>query len=527
MIVSSSIEIYTTVMGWHVQNGLWELLTGTGIALIPFAGIILKNLIEARKSQDKADIGVLAFRLSEVELYVAFFVIVLFINPAINLAPQSVTAKVQHCEFNGSAVSQETRELTQGNTGTTYDRVQGLQLDGRTPKVPLMWYVWDYVSQAFTLAAKAALPCQPDLRRISTGISVARIDDTQLRDETASFYRDCWRPSFNRYLRDKPIDPRDPSLGRIDEDIRWAGSHFFLNHENYYAAYRTREPLRSFPYQESRDRNKIAPEYSDGRGFPYCKEWWESEIHGLKGRLMDHFRDQLGGDQPQSTWTAFMQLLGRNQNDPEAALREILMANTDMQLLQANNNYPRDESRGLGTKLADATVSMAAEANSWLGGDRAKARMFRDAAPIIQSVVLMVITLCTPILLMVSGYSVKPLVTLLLVKFSVIFWSFLFALATWLDNYFLFSLQWTEESVNYGSFLGIRNTSSDFDATLAAMGYVTRALFIVLPVTFSWLMLSIGISAGSAANDIQSAGTGIATGANPVNAVNSAKGLKR
>src|SRR5690625_6758572 len=81
MIVSSSIEVYSTVMSWHVHNGIWELLAGTGIALIPFAGIIIKNLIEARKSQDKADIGVLAFRLSEIELYVAIFVVVLFINP--------------------------------------------------------------------------------------------------------------------------------------------------------------------------------------------------------------------------------------------------------------------------------------------------------------------------------------------------------------------------------------------------------------------------------------------------------------
>ena len=107
--------------------------------------------------------------------------------------------------------------------------------------------------------------------------------------------------------------------------------------------------------------------------------------------------------------------------------------------------------------------------------------MYRDAAPVIQSITLMVITLSTPILLVVSGYSLKPLVTLLLVKFSVIFWGFLFALATWLDNYLVWSLQWS--SGGFGGAFSLH--SQDNDVTQQANKYATRALFIVLPVTFS------------------------------------------
>ena len=70
MIVSSSIELYTTVLGWFMFNSLWDLLTGTVVALIPFAFIVIRNLIEARKSRDKTDIGVQAFARSEIELYV-------------------------------------------------------------------------------------------------------------------------------------------------------------------------------------------------------------------------------------------------------------------------------------------------------------------------------------------------------------------------------------------------------------------------------------------------------------------------
>src|SRR5690625_1837394 len=413
MIVSSSIEVYSTVMSWHVHNGIWELLAGTGIALIPFAGIIIKNLIEARKSQDKADIGVLAFRLSEIELYVAIFVVVLFINPAINLAPHSVTARVQHCEFQGNTVTKEIRALSHGNTGTTYDRVDSLQLgSSQTPKVPLMWYVWDYLAQAFTLAAKASLPCQPDLRRISTGVAVARIDDAQLRDETASFYRDCWRPSYNRYLRDKPIDPRDPSMSRIDQDIAWAGSQFFLNHQSYYGSYRTREALQSFPYKESRDDRIVKPQYSDGRGWPKCKEWWEDETYGLRGRLLDYVRNEMDGadrqrqgvrDEIRYYWHRMGVALGSDASE-DKMLRLVLSADRHLQKSRLTNSYNRDGFKG----ATRDGIGFFGNIGLWSGQgvDLMRTEVLKTAAAILLAIVLMMITLADQILLFVISYGV-------------------------------------------------------------------------------------------------------------------------
>ena len=225
MIVSSSIELYTTVLGWFMFNSLWDLLTGTGVALIPFAFIVIRNLIEARKSRDKTDIGVQAFARSEIELYVAFFVLILCCNPAINLAPQSVRANIHQCEVNGDSLTQTTQEIRIGQTGTTYDRIDALELDGRTPKVPIIWYIWDFFSSGLSTTAAGILPCQPDLRRISTELATLQIHDKQLRDETAMFYRDCWRPSLNRYLRDKPPVPQE--IKDIDQDIMGPAADFF------------------------------------------------------------------------------------------------------------------------------------------------------------------------------------------------------------------------------------------------------------------------------------------------------------
>src|SRR5690625_5526412 len=113
--------------------------------------------------------------------------------------------------------------------------------------------------------------------------------------------------------------------------------------------------------------------------------------------------------------------------------------------------------KGIGDKAASGAVGIM----SWVGVDRAKAWMYRDAAPVIQAITLMAITLSTPILLVVSGYSLKPLVTLLLVKFSVIFWGFLFALATWLEDRKSTRLNSSHVAISYAVFrLKKKNTTA-------------------------------------------------------------------
>src|SRR5690606_11179134 len=135
-----------------------------------------------------------------------------------------------------------------------------------------------------------------------------------------------------------------------------------------------------------------------------------------------------------STWSAIMQVLTRTsrQSTQDDLLRALLSANTDIQRLQINNNYPRD---GFWRGAADAVTSGVAAAMSV--PDRTKARMYRDAGPIIQAIILMFFTVATPLLLVLSGYRLDVLVTLLAVKFSVFFWTCLFAVAVWMDNFFL------------------------------------------------------------------------------------------
>ena len=44
MHVGSYLELFTTLFGWQFYDRLWDILTGTGLAFLPFLGIVLNNV---------------------------------------------------------------------------------------------------------------------------------------------------------------------------------------------------------------------------------------------------------------------------------------------------------------------------------------------------------------------------------------------------------------------------------------------------------------------------------------------------
>lgn len=123
-----------------------------------------------------------------------------------------------------------------------------------------------------------------------------------------------------------------------------------------------------------------------------------------------------------------------------------------------------------------------------------KSNAIRSAAPIVQALVLMMFTLLLPLLMMFSLYNIGKLIQLTLVHFSIVFWSFLFALASWLDNFLLAGIF----SATDHSTLSMDNMQDS--TTKLVIGYITMFLYIALPVLFTSMMgvvgggLAIGVS---------------------------------
>ena len=99
MPVGSPLEMYTTVLAWHLFTQFWSLLSQTGLILIPFAALILNNLIEARSEASKTDVGIFALRRSEAQLYTCLIVMFLFAVPTVKMRVNAVEYIHSSCEF--------------------------------------------------------------------------------------------------------------------------------------------------------------------------------------------------------------------------------------------------------------------------------------------------------------------------------------------------------------------------------------------------------------------------------------------
>ena len=115
-----------------------------------------------------------------------------------------------------------------------------------------------------------------------------------------------------------------------------------------------------------------------------------------------------------------------------------------------------------------------------------------------------------PILLFLSMYSLETLLTLTITLFSLIFWTFLFALAYWLDNFLLGALDSSGSNANtmFGLLDGgsIAFSSQGFrghSQALDIINWITRFMYIFLPILFtSFMGVVVGRAAGTTMGDM-------------------------
>ena len=70
------LEYYLTLVGWIVNNGLWQVLVASGVFALPFLAIILQEWLRARADgADEGNKGVLSAMRIENRVWVAIVVI--------------------------------------------------------------------------------------------------------------------------------------------------------------------------------------------------------------------------------------------------------------------------------------------------------------------------------------------------------------------------------------------------------------------------------------------------------------------
>jgi hypothetical protein len=479
--VQSYPELYTTLMGFGLYDKLWEILTQTGIAYLPFLGMILKNFTKNYAVNASHHAGPSALRSMELELIVTIFIILFALAPCIPMDARAVSYTPQ-CGIN------KDQTVFAGDTGTTYDKAFTLPQDD--VRVPLWWYAVIAVSEGLTSASSTAISCAPDLRKMITQVDMAQISDSEVKQEMIEFERQCYRPARNHYDQDKQNN-RATYLDRINaaqdkyglDDTEWVGSHGFS--DVYYSKLKSSRPIPGFAYDAAEDINAdIKEKNPPAFGTPTCRDWWLDSENGLKAKLYLAL--------PKTFYDEF-HLFISDEASQDSILKSFL-ANAVNGYSAANNT------------INDIGYShLAAAVGIWYHQLEEYPKIYAaaQAAPIIQALILLMIYTFLPFMLVFSSYRASTIVTGAIIIFSVIFWSFIWQLVTWADKALM-------EALYIGWF-----AKQGASATLADM--LAGSLVIFAPMFWFLFMGAMGIAAG----DIVS---GLSIGMNKIGASAANKG---
>lgn len=521
MSVSSVLELYTSVLAWNLYGAIWALLVNTGVVLIPFIAVIINVLVEGRESNGDMPSDRL-IKILETRIYSMLFVVFIAAQPMVYVQMSKTSYTYYRCEVTESGILEKTAtEKTYGDSGSNLDKKLGAfsaMLDGRTPQAPFWWYLVTKLNHAIAQAAKQELPCQPDLRTMVSGLSELDIPDRTLKDELADFYNQCWRPAVNLFGTMRLPDSELPARfrdGAIFDDVSWPGSEFFLSRPGFYDTLRASNPLSAehFPYSESRDSVKLPPPPDDFElgGFPTCHEWWLgypsdavsiSSDHGLRPRLLANIKDNGAStecaDCTGSWWKFWSEDKFATSADGDNTLIKTALFNSKSSMeLNLGSGLS-----GTGDGVSSDIIAALKTGTAFIGAsfaslpDAIETEGYRKLAPAIQAITLLVFITVLPLLITVGAYSLGNLFSLSILQFSIIFWSFLFAFAAWLDNFLLDSL------LDFGddgrTVIGYVMPDAVHNPDAMAISWVVRMCYYLLPLLFTVFLGAVGQRTGQA-----------------------------
>lgn len=488
MSTNSYLEFYLTLLGWIINNGLWNLLLDTGLFAAPLGAIILQEWLSARQlGADEGNKGLLSVARVENRLWTAYVVLMFACAPLLPVNLTTLRLDAQASQRCGVSVAQP------GETawGVTFDTI-----GDQSANVPLWWYLVHTLSKGVTAAGTAAIPCAPDIRQIRMDIDETRIHDQVLLQEVADFTKDCYGRSRARLFSQRPVQSKQE-----DFDTSWIGSRLFLDSSGYYDRDRSRLPRASWPYDDVRDAT--LPQPDSGGGYPSCRQWWADAGIGLRSRLVEQIDPSL--------WTRLSGwLTGRTTGEiQDITLRELVSPRLQALTMSPGQVYQEYGGGSRGDSLGHRLNNLATNSGLALGalGNYASLNALRTALPMVQAFLIQATIICLPLVLLISTYQLKVLMTLTFALFTLHMLTFWWELARWVDSSMLDTLY---RNVALGDRLLLTLPSAGLDdgtVTAQVITYVMGAMFIVLPMLFLGAMSWAGYSVGSGVESMLSRGS--------------------
>jgi len=484
------LEYYLTLVGWIINNGIWDMISDTGLFALPFIIIVAREWIKVRgEGADEGNKGVLSLARIETQLYVGYVVVSLCAVPAISVGFDTL----QFDQARGKQCQLLTPAPSETGWNTTFS-----SLAGKSAKVPVWWALVHALSKGLNSGAVAAIPCGTDLRQMRMEVDAMRIGNPLLAQEVADFTHDCFGPSRARLFM------RQPDIGSIAtdqkalQDLNWIGSHYLLNTAGYYDTDYSRTPRTSWPYDTKRDDGM--PQVTGGGGYPTCKQWWSDGSIGLRDRLKAQVDPSL-----------LNQFLGWAKWLSQEEVTDSMIR----QLVSPSSQVNGDVYNDYGGQIDGTVWNGLARAGGTLGvavGSLAffpAMDMVRQALPMVVAFLKMAMVISIPLVLIIGAYQLKVAMTMSVTMFALIFVDFWFQLARWVDSTIIDVLYGSgSPHLSFDPVMGLNTTTQD-----AILNFVMGSMFIILPtfwvVALGWAGVQTGNIIGGLTNgtkDIQQAG---------------------
>lgn len=446
MPTGSFIEMMLTTFGWQLYDIVWDVLSSTGLAYIPFIAVIIDNVIEPIESQETKSAAKTSLRRLEIDIIRLVIVIFLAVSPFFTLAFGAVT-HTNACETPTQAAG---TKINQGSTGSTYDSNFPSTLNGAVAKVPPWFYLIMSVSGGVNDAIITKLPCKiADMRQLEHQQNTNKIIDPELRRDAQRFVTECYHPARGEFLNNR--SSYDSAVK--NEEVNWIGGSFFVS--TIYSKIYAGAPTKPFTFDLSRTKDKEwtgagnHPQY----GYPSCSEWWSDSSIGIKARLVAEIK---AGEWPLKE-SLGLSVVSSPENE-EHALRSLI----NNEGSSVNNGLSMSGSTFVYDRVGDVaeidSFSSAFDMISNVGGDVAGSIMgviggaltelfIQPAlmmtilgAPVAQSVLLMLTYFLLPIALMVGNYEWSTIRTATVTIFAIKFWTVIWAVVSLLDHSLLIAL---------------------------------------------------------------------------------------
>lgn len=440
MVANTLLEIYTLIFGWNMYGAIWDVLTGSGLAFIPFIAAIVSNFKESYSDGNPDS------TIKDLEIRVGSMILVLLLcvlpykGWGIQLSTVQYSLNVPDCNPPANVQGQG------NNTGTEFDNAFA-GMAGMQVYKPVLWSFVEFVSSAVTHTTIKSMACVNNYEFMLMRISQISIQDPKLKQRIREFHEVCYKKALERYeINPVPV----AGLGEL-EDIDWIGSRTFVNYQDEY--YRHPDSymanLEMYGFQRQTVTRKSDLAHASG-AHPYCNEVWLGEqgagivnpALGLRELILKDIPvDQAGSIlNDWMNWGSEVVTVGTATNDDKEDLIIKLILEADVANLKSQTEVDLtnklDTEKGWFKEAVDsffAGAGILSSVDDFLTANTMK-QMVKIAGPMLIALIQMVIIMASPFVVLLGHYRISSFVSVALAYFSFEFVNAIWAAAFWFDN---------------------------------------------------------------------------------------------